>query len=257
MKTLNDVRECVAEMYRTLRAIENGWWLFELDRLEQELSEARDDGPFATDREPIKKMMRVLKEKLKRAKGPTLEPEQLSVRGDTIRAELWYPRCEGRPRYVEIDLVDVRASDGIRISYDFERDGWSIEQASTFEWHADAATYDYDWQEVAFVPSWGREGAWGTLDYVAAEDPSLDEPVPFRNVRFLRRFAEIIRNGGGDFHSETRGTYDPSTQERLDAAHHFELWADYYAQAFRDGHVVEQRVLHGCQSYEPAQVTAS
>jgi gentisate 1,2-dioxygenase len=53
--------------------------------------------------------------------------------------------------------MDVRAADSIRISYDHERDGWKIEQASTFEWEANDTVCDPDWQEVAFVQAWGRE----------------------------------------------------------------------------------------------------
>lgn len=76
---------------------------------------------------------------------------------DTIRVELAYPRVEGAAKYVEVDLIDVRAADGVRLSYDFERDGWVIEQASTFEWEADDDKCDPDWKEVAFVQAWGRE----------------------------------------------------------------------------------------------------
>lgn len=78
-------------------------------------------------------------------------------RGDTFHVELEYPRLEGHVRFVEVDLVDVRAADGIRVSYDFERDGWRIEQASRFEWPADDPVCDPDWQEVAFVKAWGRD----------------------------------------------------------------------------------------------------
>jgi hypothetical protein len=70
--------------------------------------------------------------------------------------ELWYPRHNEKP-YIQIGLVDVRAADDIRISYDFDRDGWKIEQASTFEWEADDTVRDPDWAEVAFVQAWGRE----------------------------------------------------------------------------------------------------
>lgn len=69
-----------------------------------------------------------------------------------------YPR--GRPgaiHTVEVNLNDVRAADSVRVTYDFERDGWSILQASTFSWDADDTVCDMDWQEVAFVKAWGRQ----------------------------------------------------------------------------------------------------
>ena len=53
--------------------------------------------------------------------------------------------------------MDVRAADNIRISYDYDRDGWVVEQSSIFEWDADDEECDEDWQEVAFVKAWERE----------------------------------------------------------------------------------------------------
>ena len=76
--------------------------------------------------------------------------------GDTIQVDLMYPRSSA-DKFVRVDLCDVRAADGIRISYDFDRNGWKIEQASTFSWDGDDAVCDPDWQEVAFVKAWARE----------------------------------------------------------------------------------------------------
>lgn len=90
-------------------------------------------------------------------KPPEHMAETLSKDGATRQMDLWYPRCEGNPVFAEIGLMDVRAADSIRVSYDFERDGWKIEQASTFEWESDDKVCDPDWQEVAFVQAWGRE----------------------------------------------------------------------------------------------------
>ena len=75
---------------------------------------------------------------------------------NVIGVELLYPRNEGAINTVELGLSDVRAADSIRITYDFERDGWAIQQASTFEWGSDQEP-DMDWQEVAFVQAWARE----------------------------------------------------------------------------------------------------
>lgn len=79
------------------------------------------------------------------------------IRRQTIQVTLSYPRSPENPNAVEIDLECVRAADGLLISYDFERDGWSIKQASTFAWDVNDTICDPDWQEVAFVEAWARE----------------------------------------------------------------------------------------------------
>lgn len=81
----------------------------------------------------------------------------VSVRGETCRVDFWYPRNEGNAKFVEVGLSDVRAADSIRIHYDFERDGYVIEQAAIFEWPADDEEMDRGWQEVAFVQAWALE----------------------------------------------------------------------------------------------------
>lgn len=78
-------------------------------------------------------------------------------RGDGLEINLWYPDAEDDTiRNFIIGLVDVRAADDIRVSYDKKRDGWKIEQASTFSWDAADKVCDPDWQEVAFVKAWAR-----------------------------------------------------------------------------------------------------
>lgn len=80
--------------------------------------------------------------------------------GEEMHLDLWYPQVENNPvKSFVIGLVDVRAADDIRVSYDFERDGWKIEQASVFSWSEDDEECDPDWQEVTFVQAWGREGS--------------------------------------------------------------------------------------------------
>ena len=72
---------------------------------------------------------------------------------DAIQIRLEYPRS--RPiKYINIDLIDVRASDGIRISYDFDRDGWVIEQPTVLSWDGDDKICDPKWREAAFIQSW-------------------------------------------------------------------------------------------------------
>ena len=77
---------------------------------------------------------------------------------DTLCIDLWYPRVdENLIKKIEIGLVDVRGADSIRISYDFERDGWKIEQASIFTWSETDQVCDQDWQEVGFIQAWARK----------------------------------------------------------------------------------------------------
>lgn len=86
-----------------------------------------------------------------------MNPPEINIRGRKICVELMYPRSCTNCDSVQIDLCDVRATDGLLISYDFDRNGWSIKQASTFSWDADDKEMNPDWQEVAFVESWARE----------------------------------------------------------------------------------------------------
>jgi len=79
------------------------------------------------------------------------------VVGRLLKVELIYPTAGKNVNEIEIDLCCTRAADGIRISYDYERDGWVVKQASTFSWKADDKVMDEDWQEVAFIQAWGRK----------------------------------------------------------------------------------------------------
>ena len=81
----------------------------------------------------------------------------LCQRGETFCLELHYPRGEGSIKTIEIGLMDVRGADSIRVSYDFERDGWKIEQVSVFEWEPGDTVCDPCWQEVAFIQAWALE----------------------------------------------------------------------------------------------------
>lgn len=58
---------------------------------------------------------------------------------------LWYPRNPGEDRRIRVSLYDVRAADDLLISYDFDRDGWSI-----------ARDEDPD-REVAFIRAWADQ----------------------------------------------------------------------------------------------------
>ena len=60
-----------------------------------------------------------------------------------------YPR-QNKFDTLEIDVECVRASDGIRLRYDFERDGYSIMQPV---WDDDRFNIQ-SWEEVYFAQSW-------------------------------------------------------------------------------------------------------
>jgi hypothetical protein len=89
--------------------------------------------------------------------------DQVSRHQDVLSVYLWYPRDEeSRIKTIEVGLVDVRAADDIRISYDFARDGYVIKQAGKFEWDDADEEFDRDWQEVAFIKAWARKQAKDT-----------------------------------------------------------------------------------------------
>jgi len=78
---------------------------------------------------------------------------------DTITIEFSFPRLENKIKYIKLGIEDIRASDGIRIHYDFERDGYVVEQYYIIEkdmgTYIDAATET--WEEVGFFQSWALE----------------------------------------------------------------------------------------------------
>lgn len=85
-------------------------------------------------------------------------------RGETLSVDLTYPNMgEGRVQHVEVNQESVRASDGIRLTYDYERDGWSIQQPQLHEVLVEVkngcACYESreEWIETAFVQSWALE----------------------------------------------------------------------------------------------------
>ena len=90
-------------------------------------------------------------------KPPISEVFSRSDAGDTMHVDLWYPRSEGQDKYLTVGLMDVRSADDIRVSYDFDRDGWVVEQAQVFEWDMDDELCDPEWKEVSFVQAWASE----------------------------------------------------------------------------------------------------
>lgn len=78
------------------------------------------------------------------------------VAGDTLDISLTYPEITKTGcRYVHVNQESTRASDGVRLSYDYDRDGWSIQQQVQVDHGGLIDTPNPDeWIEVAFVRSW-------------------------------------------------------------------------------------------------------
>lgn len=84
---------------------------------------------------------------------------RVARRGNTLDVDLQYPPASrgviepSRISFVTFDQTSVRASGGIRISFDYKRDGYAIEQPTKFEWFDSDDTMDQGYVEVAFVPA--------------------------------------------------------------------------------------------------------
>ena len=65
---------------------------------------------------------------------------------DTCHIDLYYPGIQDNPTFLQVGLMHTRAADDIRISYDFDRDGYKIEQ-----------TDGEKWIEVFFAQAWEYE----------------------------------------------------------------------------------------------------
>lgn len=71
--------------------------------------------------------------------------------------DLWYPRNNDKGHVIQVGMVDVRVADDIRISYDFDRDGYVISQSEGgYEWDGEGEEPVLTWVEVAFVQAWQR-----------------------------------------------------------------------------------------------------
>lgn len=75
-----------------------------------------------------------------------------------VGIDLWYPRVEGEwiVDTIDIGLTDVRAADGFRVHYDYERDGFVLTREvlrQVVGLPEDALECTGTWREVAFVPA--------------------------------------------------------------------------------------------------------
>lgn len=86
----------------------------------------------------------------------------VAKRGNELHVDLTYPpwtdadNKNDQCRYVCVDQESVRASDGLRLHYDYERDGFVVEQPRPRLKKLSESSYDSitDWIEVGFFQSW-------------------------------------------------------------------------------------------------------
>jgi hypothetical protein len=79
----------------------------------------------------------------------------VEINGDTKTVEHWYPRTGDNPKFIEIELMDVRAADNLRVSYDYKRDGWVIEQQQSKI--SGICSDKGEWKEMYFAEAWALE----------------------------------------------------------------------------------------------------
>lgn len=123
--------------------------------------------------------------------------DTMNVMGvEEISVDLWYPRVEERYKTINISLMDVRAANDIKVSYDFDRDGWVITSDLTDPRSVDEYTQE-EWdaipevegepgvkdlvskirQEVAFIPAWPQR-----KDYPDEDNTETDHQPSGPNV---------------------------------------------------------------------------
>ncbi len=78
--------------------------------------------------------------------------------------DLWYPRQEGEPDSVRIDLTDVRAAAGLTVRYDFERDGWVILRDLYRDMDDHMSVIEPN-VEVGFLPAYHEEAPCSCYSY--------------------------------------------------------------------------------------------
>ena len=72
----------------------------------------------------------------------SLNDKELNSDREVPMFEFFYPRVKGNVSSLDVGLCDVRAADNIRITYDFDRDGYVISR---------------DGKEKAFIQAWDEE----------------------------------------------------------------------------------------------------
>jgi hypothetical protein len=100
---------------------------------------------------------------------------------DTLNVTLTYPpwtdadNKNNQCRYIHVDQEAVRASDGLRLHYDYDRDGFVVEQPRTRLIATGKNSYEEqdEWIEVGFFQSWHFDQRPG-CEFTAADYEAAD-----------------------------------------------------------------------------------
>ena len=111
--------------------------------------------------------------------------------GNELHVTLTYPpwtdadNKHGQCRYIHVNQEAVRASDGVRLHYDYDRDGFVVEQPKMRLKKTGKDSYDTieDWVETGFFQSWQfeeqGEGEWPRFaDYEKADAQYEADKLP-------------------------------------------------------------------------------
>lgn len=100
--------------------------------------------------------------------------------GQMVMCDLLYPRSEGHANSLQIGMECVRATDGFRTHYDFERDGWVILQQEAVHDANGTHVAEGDWREVCFLQSWALSSEEGSpeAEQIIAKDTARRSPSP-------------------------------------------------------------------------------
>jgi hypothetical protein len=81
--------------------------------------------------------------------------EHAAIRDGVAFVDVGRPESH-QPHAVEVVLMDTRASDSIRIVYDFPRNGWSVLRPKLAYVQTGESSYEEraEWIEVHFSESW-------------------------------------------------------------------------------------------------------
>jgi hypothetical protein len=113
----------------------------------------------------------------------------IAKHGDELHAVLTYPpwtdadNTKGQCRYVYVNQEAVRASDGVRLHYDYERDGFVVEQPKPRlrALGGDSYTDEEEWIEVGFFASWAfnnrEDGSPSDEEYRKADEEFAATPA--------------------------------------------------------------------------------
>jgi len=77
---------------------------------------------------------------------------EVSEGNTNVYLDWYYPEIYENQNYIEIDMIHTRGSDGIRVEYESERDGFVIKQPVWKDGNI------VKWIEVSFCESWKYYG---------------------------------------------------------------------------------------------------